>query len=72
VAVAELRALGTRVYELALDDAAQLAPAPLVDWSQRLAGELGLVPAVRPRSVRDLVAAICELSRQAREPAENG
>jgi hypothetical protein len=72
MALAELRAVGTRAYELALDDPSAPAPAPLVDWAARLAEELGVRPApARPRMARDLVAALSELSRLAREAPED-
>jgi hypothetical protein len=70
VALAELRAVGTRAYELALDDPGAQAPAALVAWTARLAEELGVPPApAAPRVARDLVAALSELSRRAREGA---
>jgi hypothetical protein len=71
VAVAELRALGTRAYELAIDDPAAVAPVALVEWATRLAGELEASFPERPRAVRDLLAAICELSREIREVRES-
>jgi len=70
MALAELRAVGTRAYELALDEPSAPAPAALVDWAARLAGELGVPAPDRPRTARDLLGALSELSRSAREDAE--
>jgi hypothetical protein len=66
VALAELRAVGTRAYELALVDGDAPAPAPLVAWMGRLAAELGVEPPARPAGCRELVAAVSDLSRRAR------
>jgi hypothetical protein len=68
-ALAELRAVGTRAYELALDEPSAPAPAALVDWAARLAGELGVPAPDGPRTARALVGALSELSRRAREGA---
>ena len=70
MALAELRAVGTRAYELALDEPSAPAPAALVDWAARLAGELGVPAPDGPRTARDLLGALSELSRSAREDAE--
>lgn len=66
VALAELRAVGTRAYELALVGPDDPAPEPLIDWTERLAEELGVPPAPRPCAARDLLGAISDLSRRAR------
>lgn len=66
VALAELRAVGTRAYELALVGPDDPAADPLIDWTERLAEELGVPPAPRPCAARDLLAAISDLSRRAR------
>jgi PilZ domain len=66
VALAELRALGTRAYELALVDPGASPPAPLVAWIGRLAAELEVEPPRRPTACRDLVTAVSDLSRRAR------
>jgi hypothetical protein len=66
VALAELRAVGTRAYELALVDPEAAAPEPLAVWIARLAVELELDPPPRPRACRDLVRAVSDLSRRAR------
>ena len=66
VALAELRALGTRAYELALVDAEASAPAPLVEWIGRLAAELEVEAPHRPAACRDLLTAVSDLSRRAR------
>jgi PilZ domain len=66
VALAELRALGTRAYELALVDPGASPPAPLVAWIGRLAAELKVEPPRRPTACRDLVTAVSDLSRRAR------
>jgi PilZ domain len=66
VALAELRALGTRAYELALVDPEASAPAPMVAWIGRLAAELEVEPPRRPTACRDLVAAVSDLSGRAR------
>jgi PilZ domain len=66
VALAELRAVGTRAYELALVDADATAPAPLVAWLGRLATELGEEVPRRPTACRDLLTAVSDLSRRAR------
>jgi hypothetical protein len=70
VAVAELRALGTRAYELAITDPDALAPVALVAWAARLAAELEATFPERPRDVHGLLAAICALSREARKAPE--
>lgn len=66
VAIAELRAVGTRAYEMALADADAAAPAPLVAWVRRLAEELDLEPPGRPAACRDLLTAVSDLNRRAR------
>ncbi len=66
VAMAELRAVGTRAYELALVDPDAAAPVPLVAWMGRLADELGLSRPARPQTSRALLTAVSELSRAAR------
>ncbi len=66
VALAELRALGTRAYEMALVDPDASAPAPLVAWIGRLAAELEVAPPRRPTACRDLLTAVSDLSREAR------
>lgn len=66
VALAELRALGTRAYELALADADAAAPGPMVEWIGRLAQELQVAPPARPAACRDLLTAVSDLSRRAR------
>jgi PilZ domain len=66
VALAELRAVGTRAYELALVDPGAPAPAPLIAWIGRLAAELGVAAPARPAACRDLVRAVSDLSRSAR------
>lgn len=67
VALAELRAVGTRAYELALVDADAPAPAPLVAWVRRLAAELEVDPPGRPAACRELLSAVSDLSRRARD-----
>jgi len=69
VALAEMRAVGTRVYELALVDPDAAAPTPLVGWIQRLAAELEVEVPRRPTACRDLVTAVSDLSRSARAGA---
>ncbi len=66
VALAELRALGTRAYELALVNPGASPPAPMVAWIGRLAAELEVDPPRRPTACRDLVTAVSALSRRAR------
>ena len=66
VALAELRALGTRAYEMALVDPDASAPAPLVAWIGHLAAELEVAPPRRPTACRDLLTAVSDLSREAR------
>jgi hypothetical protein len=66
VALAELRAVGTRAYEMALTDADAAAPAPLVSWMDRLAAELEVERPARPSTCRELLAAVSDLSRRAR------
>src|SRR4051794_20373357 len=65
VALAELRAVGTRAYELALVDPDARAPGPLVAWIRRLATELEVDPPGRPATCRELVSAVSDLSRRA-------
>ena len=72
VALAELRALGTRAYEMALVDPDASAPAPLVAWIGRLAAELEVEPPRRPTACRDLLTAVSDLSREARAGSEPG
>jgi PilZ domain len=67
VALAELRALGTRAYELALVDPEAAAPAPMVAWIGRLAAELEIEPPRRPTACRDLVTAVSDLNRRAHQ-----
>jgi hypothetical protein len=66
VALAELRALGTRAYELALVDPEASPPAAMVAWIGRLAAELEVEPPRRPTACRDLLTAVSDLSRRAR------
>jgi hypothetical protein len=66
VALAELRAVGTRAYELALVDPDAPAPEPLVAWITRLAAELGVEPPRGAMACRELVRAVSDLSRRAR------
>ncbi len=66
VALAELRAVGTRAYELALVDPDAAAPEPLVAWITRLAAELDAEPPRGTSACRELVRAVSDLSRSAR------
>ncbi len=66
VALAELRAVGTRAYELALVEPEAVAPKPLVTWITRLATELGVEPPRGPTACRELVTAVSDVSRRAR------
>jgi len=66
VALAELRAVGTRAYELALVDPDAAAPPPLVAWISRLAAELDVEPPRGQTACRELVRAVSDVSRRAR------
>jgi hypothetical protein len=66
VALAELRAVGTRAYEAALVDPDAPAPGPLVAWVRRLAAELAVEPPRGPTGCGELVRAVSDLSRRAR------
>lgn len=60
----ELKAVGTRVLELALADADARAPGAMTGWVASLAGELGR-PAPSPQaSARSLLRVIAELHRE--------
>ncbi|MGD9694673.1 MAG: PilZ domain-containing protein [Thermoleophilia bacterium] len=67
VMMAELRALGTRAYELAVIDPAEVPPPALNEWLTRLAEDLGVWPPPPARSARDLLMAIRDVTRAARE-----
>ncbi len=67
VALAELRAVGTRAYELALVEPDAAAPEPLVTWIGRLATELDVEPPRGLTACRELVTAVSDLSRRARQ-----
>jgi hypothetical protein len=66
VALAELRAVGTRAYELALVDPDAAAPEPLVAWITRLAAELDVEAPRGTTACRELVRAVSDLNRRAR------
>jgi hypothetical protein len=61
----EIRALGTRVLELAIAEPEAPPPQALGDWLARLAAELGLDLPPLPRTNRLMVRAIADLHRRA-------
>lgn len=65
--LAELRALGGLVLELALQDGGARPPASLTAWAARLAAELGCGPAAAPAPAtsRDLLRRIRDVHREA-------
>lgn len=70
VVLAELKGLGGLVHEQALLDAAALPQTSLVEWANRLAGELQVDGVGSPSSYRDLLWAIVEVNRRGREAEE--
>lgn len=66
VIMAELKGLGGLVHEQALLDATAQPQASLVEWTNRLAAELGVATIGAPASYRELLWAIVEVSRGAR------
>lgn len=65
--LAELRALGGLVLELALQDEGARPPASLRAWADRLAAELDCPPSPTPgpASARDLLRRIRDVHREA-------
>jgi hypothetical protein len=66
MALAELRALGTRAYELAVVDPEAAPPAALSGWAAVLAKELGTSPPPQARTARELLHALHDLNAAAR------
>lgn len=69
VVLAELKGLGGLVLEQALLDASAQPLESLVEWSNRLAGELFVEGVGSPATYRELMYAIRDLSRRAHEMA---
>lgn len=69
---AELRSLGALVYEQALMDASAAPVDTLVDWADRLAGELGVDGVGRPPDNRALLHAMVRLAQDADRAAPEG
>lgn len=65
VVLAELRGLGGLVLEQALLDATASPLQSLLDWSNRLAGELGVEGVGLPVDYRHLLRAIVEINKRA-------
>lgn len=65
VVMAELRGLGGLVLEQALLDATATPLESLLEWSNRLAGELGVEGVGTPVDYRHLLRAIVEVNKRA-------
>lgn len=65
LAVRQLRALGARLLELALEDGAAAPPLALVTWVGRLAGELGVRAPEDVGTNRALFRGIADMHRRA-------
>lgn len=63
VILAELKGLGGLVHEQALLDASAPPQTSLVEWSNRLAGELAVDGVGSPATYRDLLWAIVQVNR---------
>ncbi len=69
VILAELKGLGGLVHEQALLDAGAPPQESLVEWANRLAGELAVEGVGAPENYRDLLWCIVEVNRRGRESA---
>ena len=65
VVMAELRGLGGLVLEQALMDATAQPVSSLLEWADKLAGELGLERGDRAATYAELMQALLQLNRQA-------
>lgn len=69
VVMAELRGLGGLVLEQALLDAGASPLVSLLEWSNRLAGELGVEGVGSPEDYRQLLRAIVDINKRAEAAA---
>lgn len=65
VVMSELRGLGGLVLELALLDRSAQPKGSLLEWTDRLAAELGVQDGGRPETHGDLLDAIVRIQRRA-------
>ena len=71
VILAELRGLGGLILEQALLDAGATPLDSLLEWANRLAGELGVDGVGCPEDYRSLLRAVVEVNRRAEALGED-